>query len=517
MLSLHERIGQMFLVGFHGLTAPDYLLDWLRQGRVGGVILFNRNVESPAQLAALTRQIHEAAKYPALISIDQEGGIVARLRDGFSESPGAMALSSAENGEALAQDVCAMLGRELRALGINWNYAPVVDITYNAGNPALGVRSYGTDKARVGAMAAASIRGFQSADVAATAKHFPGLGNTPIDTHLALPVLDDTVEQLTAHDLAPYRDAISAGVASIMTTHTIYSALDADLPATLSPVIIHQLLRDLLRYDGLVTTDCMEMKAITDHHPPAQSAVLAALAGVDVILFSHTREKQEEAFDGLLQAVESGQVPMAVIDEANRRISAIKSRFAVTETPDLSVIRSDEHRQLEQTAARAGLTLVRADDNAFPLPMTGKTGIIEFFMSGDSLVYTEKLKTGVTHYAQLRHPEIDAVALAPTGGTVPDFDRALSLAGAVDTLVIVTRSAHLYPDIVARVHQLAEAASRVVLVAARNPFDAGLFPEIDAVLCTCSDGAPSLKAAASALFGDFTPTGTLPLDLEALL
>ncbi|MFN8449093.1 MAG: beta-N-acetylhexosaminidase [Anaerolineae bacterium] len=296
--SMADKIGQMLCVGFAGLTAPDYLLDWLRAGRVSGVILFARNVESPEQLARLTESLHAAAKFPLLVSIDQEGGTVARLRDGFTESPGALALASAaEDRLARAERVTRMLGEEMRALGINWVYAPAVDLLHHFENPALGTRSFGTDADAVSDLAVASVRGFQSAGVAACVKHFPGLGNTAVDTHVALPILSVSEQALLESDLLPYRAAVAAGVASIMTTHTIFSALDAVYPATLSPHIIRRLVRGTLGFQGVVTSDCMEMKAIAAHHSPAESALLAAQAGVDLILFSHTPSMQAAAYD----------------------------------------------------------------------------------------------------------------------------------------------------------------------------------------------------------------------------
>lgn len=229
MISIEDRVGQMLMAGFNGLTAPDYILDWLREGRLGGIILFARNVDSPAQLAALTTQLHQAAKYPLLIGIDQEGGTVARMREGFTESPGAMALASIrDDNEAVTESVSGVLAQEMRALGINWNYAPTVDISYNAANPSVGTRSFGSRPEQVAALAAAAVRGFQGAGVAACAKHFPGLGDTALDTHLHLPRLDASLERLLAVDLLPYRQAVASGLATIMTTHTIFTELDAD-------------------------------------------------------------------------------------------------------------------------------------------------------------------------------------------------------------------------------------------------------------------------------------------------
>ena len=284
MFSLEEKIGQKLLVGFHGLEPPDYILDWLASGRIGGVILFARNVDDPTQLAQLTQVCHDVARHPILIGIDQEGGIVARLREGFTESPGAMALG-VSGSEELAEGVSKVLATELRTLGINWNFAPVVDVTHSIENTSVGARSLGTDKEHVARLASAQIRGFQQGRVAACAKHFPGLGNTPVDTHDALAVISGSVDYLWENDLIPFQAAAQVGVDTIMTTHVKFEALDSQYPATLSPVIVQQLLRDEIGFTRVVSTDCMEMKAITDHYDPGESAVLAALAGIDLILF----------------------------------------------------------------------------------------------------------------------------------------------------------------------------------------------------------------------------------------
>jgi beta-N-acetylhexosaminidase len=243
MLSIEEKIGQKCMVGFHGTEPPDYILEWLSSARIGGVILFSRNIHTPEQVAKLTSACHAAARHPILIGIDQEDGTVARLHEGFTQSPGAMALGAAGS-EALAYQMSHVLGRELRALGINWNYAPVVDITHDINNPSVGRRSLGSDEAAVSRLAAAEVRGFQDSGVVSSAKHFPGLGNTPDDTHEALAVISGSVDYLWEHDLIPFRAVVKAGVATVMTTHVKFEALDSEYPATLSPEIVTKLLRE---------------------------------------------------------------------------------------------------------------------------------------------------------------------------------------------------------------------------------------------------------------------------------
>jgi len=302
---LEEKIGQMLIVGFHGTTAPQHILERLKMGKIGGVILFARNIETPTQVEALTRSLHEAAKYPILIAIDQEGGTVARLRTGYTESPGAMALGAADDPE-LSERVSRALAVELRALGINWNLAPAIDLTHNIHNPSVGTRSIGTDPDHVSRHAVAQVKGFQSAGVAATAKHFPGKANTPVDPHVELPVIEGRLDDMWMTDLVPFRAACEAGVAAILITHVQFKDIEPTYPSTMSKRIIEDLLRDKMGYRGLVTTDCMEMKAVTLKYGPGESAVLAAMAGANTLLFSHTREYQEEVYDALLYAARSG-------------------------------------------------------------------------------------------------------------------------------------------------------------------------------------------------------------------
>ncbi|MCQ3930229.1 MAG: beta-N-acetylhexosaminidase [Chloroflexi bacterium] len=506
--TLEEKIGQMLVVGFHGYEAPEYLLQWLAEGRIGGVILFGRNIQNPQQVAKLTQALHQASKYSLLICIDQEGGTVARLREGFTESPGAMVLGVADS-ESLAEEVSEMLATELRALGINWNLAPVVDITHDISNPSVGTRSLGRDKTRVAQLAVAEVRGFQKATVAASAKHFPGLGNTPVDTHLALAVIDDSLDYLWEHDLVPFRAVVNEGTATVMISHVKFTELDPDYPATLSPRIIQDLLRHEIGFTGVACTDCMEMKAIANHYGSGESAVLAALAGVDLILFSHSFTDQHplsvEVYYSLLDAVQTGRVPTARIDEAVARVMALKEKYAISGEPQLEVIRKPEHLQLSLQAARAGVVLVKSEPDNFPLREGAKVGVVEFASMIDSEIMEQGGLSGFTHLLHQHAAHIPSVSLRPMEYRPEDLARARELAAQSDVLVLATRNAHLIAEQWEVARELLALSKRVILMALRNPYDVEVLSESGTILCTCGDSKPSLAAGVEALLGLFVP------------
>jgi len=511
-LPLKEKIGQMLFVGFHGYTAPKHILKWLREGKIGGVILFARNIDTPQQVEALTKSLHNAAKHPILIAIDQEGGTVARLRAGYTESPGAMALGAADDPE-LTERVSGVLATELRALGINWNLAPAIDITQNIHNPSVGTRSIGTDPEHVAKHAVAQVKGFQSKGVAATAKHFPGKANTPVDPHVELPVIEGKLEQMWETDLVPFRAASEAGIAAIMITHVQFKDIEPVYPSTMSSRIIKELLRDRIGYKGLVTTDCMEMKAVTNKYGPGESAVQAAIAGANTILFSHTREYQEEVYHDLLEAAQSGRIPLEQIDYSVKKIWDVKQRYLAYPKPSLSVIRKPEHLETVMEAARAGTVLLRETPAILPLKHGKKYALIEFASHIEKETLGEDSETVLSGLLKSRLPELNSVWIDPVSPPEAQLEKATKIAEEADTIIVATRNAHLSS-------RQQETATKhlddsTILLCLRNPYDAGVL-EADTILLTLGDSNSSLQAATEALMGDFKPNARLrvPLTME---
>lgn len=333
--TLEWKIGQMLVVGFGpGGEGLALLGQTVRATLAGNVILFSRNTpdaETAAETVARARAIvRNATGFDPLVAIDQEGGIVMRLRKGVVSIPGAMAQAAAflGGGVTLAEieRLGAICGADLAAAGINWNLAPVVDVNVNPKNPVIGVRSYGENSAIVADLASAFARGLESAGVMATAKHFPGHGDTTVDSHLSLPLIPHGIPRLEAVELLPFRRLIAEGVGSVMTAHARFPAVEPDaLPATLSSKVIRGLLREKLGYGGLVCSDCMEMKAIAERFDDPY--VMAVKAGVDLILISHTPGKQREAAASIRGAVERGDITESRIDESVARILAAKAIY----------------------------------------------------------------------------------------------------------------------------------------------------------------------------------------------
>jgi beta-N-acetylhexosaminidase len=322
MAPLDQSVAGLFCVGFRGTTPSPEVLELVRRG-VYGVVLFARNVVDAEQVAALVAELKRAAGRPLLVSIDQEGGRVARLRapQGFTELPPMRAIG-ATGDASLAHDVGALLGRELRAVGIDQDYAPVVDVDTNPANSVIGDRSFARDPAVVARLGAALARGLQSAGVAACAKHFPGHGDTSQDSHTDLPRLPHGLERLRAVELVPFRALAAAGVASAMTAHVVFDALDPGRPATLSAPVM-RLLREECGYDGCVVSDDLEMKAVAEHFPLEEAVPSALAAGVDALLVCHEASVQHRAIDLARRAVETGAISRGRLAQAIRRVGEL--------------------------------------------------------------------------------------------------------------------------------------------------------------------------------------------------
>ncbi|MBT3352937.1 MAG: beta-N-acetylhexosaminidase [Nitrospinaceae bacterium] len=322
-----EKAGSHIMAGFPGRAAPASLLERIQAGRVGGVILFSRNIESAPQVIELTHSLQKAAadgkKPPLLIAIDQEGGRVSRLSADFTIFPPARVLGRIGDLDLISR--CARAtATELRAVGINTDFAPVYDILTNPECEVIGDRAFSEDAETVAQMASAAATGLQAGGVAASAKHFPGIGDMAPDPHETLPYSNLSIEDLRARELIPFRAA--AGVASVMIAHAIYEQIDPERPASLSPRFMKTLLRDELDYVGVAITDDLEMGAIDD---PVGAAPEALAAGADIALICHSEDVQERAHEEIKRALQEEALPAAEENISLDRIARMRSTYAI--------------------------------------------------------------------------------------------------------------------------------------------------------------------------------------------
>lgn len=549
-MSLRDQIGQLVHCGFHGLEPSAEIVRLIRERRIGGVILFARNVRDIRQVASLTaelRRIAAEAGVPELtIAIDQEGGMVARLTEGVALMPGNMAIAAGGSPKA-AFEAARITGEELRALGITLNYAPVLDVNINPANPVIGVRSYGESPKRVGEFGVQAIRGLQLAGVAATAKHFPGHGDTDVDSHLDLPKVAHSRQRIREVELEPFRQAIAAGVDAIMTSHIVFPAFEnGNVPATLSRRLLTGLLREELGFGGVIMTDCMEMKAIADHFGTVEAAVMAIEAGADCVLISHTHKLQEAAIDAIAAAVQSGRLSRERIAESAARLLAMKRKRAAAAASAAAAADADgagltgsparaarsagesrapeggdplrrvgcrEHREVARRISEASVTLVKNEGGLLPLRRE-RTLVISVAATAVSEV-DESVGLPVTLGQALAAEGIEAIErIVALDGVAEQIRELTELAKTFAQVVVGTYNASLHRDQAALVRALLEAGVRPVAVALRNPYDINGFPSVPAYVLTYESRPLALRSAAKVLVGALEAKGRTPVSIS---
>lgn len=531
-MTLEEKIGQLFIVHVYGKTPTDpaYELKNLEKKRggknfkeviekyhIGGVIYFNwtDNIPIPldaSQVNSLSNGIQKIAMdqrmpIPLFVSTDQEGGIVQRLTSPGTVLPGNMALGATRSLDYAAKSA-AILGTELKGIGVNMNFGPVADVNINPENPVIGVRSFSEDPKLVSDMTVAQINAYQKDNVIATAKHFPGHGDTAVDSHYGLPIINHDLKTLQNVDLKPFKKAIGAGIDAIMTGHIVVPALDdSGLPATLSKPILTGLLRKEMDFDGLIITDSLGMSG-ANVVPPARVPVEAFKAGVDLLL---NPPDVELAYNAMLEAVKSGEISEKRVNESVYRILEAKLKRGLFNNPysdesAISNIGTAEHLAVADEIANKSITLVKNENNLLPLKTNEN-----LFITGPSLAEPDLLSD------LLKNKSFNAdFYMTGTSPTSSEINTAVAKAQQADKVIVTTYTANTNSAQQNFVKALLTTGKPVIITAIRNPYDLMVFPEIDAYLATYGNREVSIRALARVLTGEVNPSGKLPVTIPGL-
>ena len=514
----------LLMLAFEGETVPEWVATRLAGAPPAGFTLFrHHNVRSPDQVRALTDSLQAAAPdgLPFLVAADQEGGQFQAMGDGPTAFPGAMALG-ATGDPALAEAVGRAIGTELAAMGVNVCYAPVADVAVTERNPALGIRSFGSEAAPVAAMVAATVRGIRAAGVAATVKHFPGKGAVEADTHHALGIVEHDRARMDAVELVPFRAAIEAGVELVMSGHFAVPSLTGseDVPATLARPVMQDLLRDELGFEGVAITDALDMKAL-DQGPNQVLDVLAALrAGVDLLLLAVDPVGRERVTSGLRHAARRGLLDAAGIERSRARVTQLRRQLGVAAAsrPGREVVGSDENRALCREVAERSITLVRDADQVLPLRLDPSDRILAIMPRPEDLTPADTSSTvapGLAAALRTVHDAVDEVVIdrEPDDATIATVRARAASAAAV---VVGTIACAPGSGQAGLVEALLEAGPPVATVALRTPWDLASYPAAGTHLCTYSILPASLEALARVLVGRGDARGRLPVPLGTL-
>ncbi len=509
-MNITTMIGQHFVCGFPGTTMDEAFREAVRTHKIANVILFARNIESKEQVKRLCEDIQalvrEECSTDALIGIDQEGGMVTRLSEDCTNVPSAMAISATGESSA-AYEAGSITASELNALGIGCDFAPVLDVNSNKANPVIGVRSYGDTKQKVIEYGLSMVEGLQSKGVMAVGKHFPGHGDTHLDSHLALPKVLSDREELEEH-IEPFRSAINGGIQGIMSSHILFPALEKEeLPATMSRSILTDFLKGELGFKGLVFTDCMEMQAIARYYGTVDASLSALQAGADLVCISHHVELACKAIDLVGEALSDGRLSEDELSASTQKILLAKAMLAEQEKSDFSVVGCQDHKQRNQRLVEKSLCLV--NDSGFLL--------------GEKPLFVAPRLFNATYVSDLH----DTISFAPEmekrlgGGSMvlsddpqgEEIELVATKASLYTSVVVGTYNGHLYTGQLALVEKLSNLGIPVCAVALRNPYDLSGLPSSVQLYATFAYRREVLDALAKVLTKRLVPTGKLPITL----
>lgn len=518
-MTLEQQAGQLLIAGFDGPLISDQARELVKGLNVGGIVLFSSNAENPEQVSVLTRDLQQMARIPLLVAADQEGGIVTRLHTPFTEFPGAMALGAVDD-TGLTRRVAAAMGTEMRAVGINWDLAPVADLaSYGGGNPAISVRSFGDSPVRTAAHVAAFVQGLTDAGVAACAKHFPGIGDSTTDPHKTMPIVNTRTDLLAKREQIPFKSAIAANVATMMPSHIWYADLDPgrSCPATFSSTIMTSLLRQQLGFDGVGITDDLMMGGITERSTPAEAAVSALAAGCDMVMVCHDLDAQRNTIAAIASAVRAGAIPRTRFEEALFRVTNFK-RTTAHDRLSLDTVDWKSHQKLAQKVAFNAATLVHDKSSLLTNELLAHTIVVVYPQKPELTGVEDSEGPGCTLSSELQ--KLGAHVVCVTYGATPDVQDIQKTMAAIssDSIVFLcTINAHRSPQQRAFVEILENKvpSERLLLVALRDPQDAFLVACGTCAIALYSQLTVSQRAFVQHIASGKPYTGVVPIAMEA--
>lgn len=509
-MNIREMIGQRLVFGFKGTRLPPEFIDMVREYRLGNVILFRYNVESMSQLRELCADVQTVVRgetgLPAFITIDQEGGMVTRLPADAVNVPGSMAIAATGRLRD-AYDCAGITARQLRGVGVNFNLAPVLDVNSNSMNPVIGVRSFGDNADRVAELGAQAVRGYGDAGLLCCGKHFPGHGDTAVDSHLGLPCIDKSLHELEKTELVPFRAAIKAGIPAIMSSHILFPQIEpTGVPATMSRRIMHDILRGELGFDGLVLSDCMVMDAIRLHYGTANGVAAAMKAGVDMVFVCSNPQLQRESAEAAIRAAESGEIDAAELSESVRRIIEAKSRFAsggaAPELCSLPEDFADARSTARRAIVHAGGEICRAGERSFFV------GCADYRMTQAS-----NADPDACPFPEFMHRRFGGeFAVCAADPDDAEIEKISARAAGCENIIMSVCNAHIYRGQLKLARALAALGPKMTVAALRNPYDLPLLPENVGKLAAWDYSADSLNALCEIFTGGVC-TGHMPVQL----
>lgn len=463
-MTFEEKVGRLFLIGIPGKIVDEETRELLLNIRPGSIILFGRNVENPEQVKKLIDDVTEVLGYKPLISIDQEGGIVTRLTKGFSVSPGAMAISATGNPEN-ARKVARIMASEMKAVGIDWDLAPVVDIN-SPENPGIGIRSFGSDACTVIEYAGEFTKGLSECGVIPCLKHFPGLGRASVDPHIDLPEIDLTIEELLEKELKPF---VEIDAASWMPTHLYMPGVQKErIPASVDPYILTDLVRNKLGYTGVLVADDFFMGGVANYFSPEEAVEKSFAAGMDVVSLCHNPQVQVSAKKYLLEKIKSDKFLQNRMEESLKRIDKLFDLVKSVAPEEFKSIGSLENMKLMDSISSEAIKVLSNEDSIIPLKEIDN--IITIRLS--RLVEVEEQKQGVPWIASTIAHEYRSELLVFDHGQ-KDYSKILEKAtGKVN--IAFTENAHLKNDERNFVENLSKVSGKFLLIAIRNPYDGNI-------------------------------------------